>query len=409
MAKKYSLFVIAFFCLQLLSAANLPQTIPTESTDSTAWQPADSNAGFAEPDSTGCTFTTISVQNAAFEQEIIERVNAERAKAGVAPLKSNEALSNASRYQANDMMADDYFNHDTYDRINGTLSLVCGVWTRVSKYYAYDSAAGENIAGGQDTPEQAMNAWMASEGHRANILNPNFRELGVGYYHGGTGLGDFWVQDFGTRSNGYPVVINRESAATNSRSVSVYLYGKGVFNEYRIRDDASQWSNWLPFQEQVNWTLNGSGNLTHIVSVEMRKSSGEVTSASDRIYLAGEATLGNLPESIHFLYIKADHSITPVYSSLQPLNTGTADVLSWTLSASGGWIRLSATSGKTPNTIIEVAPENLGGLAVGTYQGSLTFTITSPASISGTLYTVPVDLTVVDDLPFKVFLPSVLR
>lgn len=412
MAKKYSLFLIAFLCLQLLSAANLPQTIPSDASDSIDWQPSATTiaqSGPAAPDSTGCAFTNVPVQNAAFEQELIERTNTERAKAGLPPLKFNAALSDAARYHANDMMVDSYFNHDTYDRINGTLTLVCDVWTRVRNYYSFDAAAGENIAGGQDTPESAMNAWMASDGHRANILNPKFRELGVGYAQGGTGLGEFWVQDFGTRSNVYPVIINQESAATNSRAVSLYLYGKDVFSEYRIKDDASQWSNWLPFQEQVSWNLNGAGNLNHTISVEMRKSSGEITSASDSIFLSGEATLGNLPKSIRFLYVKAGQSITPGYSSLQPLNTGTSDVLSWTLAASGNWIGLSATSGMTPNSIIQVSPENLKGLTAGTYEGSLTFTLTAPAAVAGTLYTVPVVLTVVDDLPNKVFIPCVSR
>ncbi len=415
MAKKYPLVLIAFLCLQLISAANIPQPIQSGLADSdpqtgpAAVAPTDRTAEFASPDNTGCTLTTIPVQNAAFEQEIVERVNTERAKANLPPLKNNLALSNAARYQANDMMSDEYFDHDTYDRINGTLTKVCGVWARVQNYYAYDAAAGENIAGGQDSPEQAMTAWMSSEGHKANILNPNFRELGVGYFHGGTWLGDFWVQDFGVRSTVYPVIINQESATTDSRAVTLYLYGKGVFSEYRIKDDSSAWSTWLPFKEQVNWNLNGSGNLTHTVTVEMRKSNGEVSSAEDRIFLSGEATLGNLPDRILFLYNRSDHSITPGFSPMQPLNIGTADVLSWTLSASVNWIGLSATSGQTPNTIIDVFATNPGGLTAGSYPGSLTITVTSPSAVAGTRYNIPVDLIVVDDLPNKVFLPSVLR
>ena len=55
--------------------------------------------------------------------------------------------------------------------------------------------AGENIAWGQKTPETVMNAWMNSEGHRANILNPNFKKLGVGYRTNGQGT-PYWTQLF---------------------------------------------------------------------------------------------------------------------------------------------------------------------------------------------------------------------
>ena len=56
-------------------------------------------------------------------------------------------------------------------------------------------SAGENIAAGQRTPQEVMNAWMNSSGHRANILNKNYTELGVGYYKGGS-YGHYWVQTF---------------------------------------------------------------------------------------------------------------------------------------------------------------------------------------------------------------------
>lgn len=55
--------------------------------------------------------------------------------------------------------------------------------------------SGENIAWGQKSPEQVMNGWMNSDGHRANILNKNFRNLGVGYYQDENGT-NYWVQLF---------------------------------------------------------------------------------------------------------------------------------------------------------------------------------------------------------------------
>ena len=57
------------------------------------------------------------------------------------------------------------------------------------------SGAGENIAWGQISPEAVMEAWMNSDGHRANILNPKFTKLGVGYDQSAKGR-NYWVQMF---------------------------------------------------------------------------------------------------------------------------------------------------------------------------------------------------------------------
>ena len=56
--------------------------------------------------------------------------------------------------------------------------------------------AGENIAAGQKTPAQVVRAWMNSEGHRNNILNPDFTQIGVGYTYTGRGYRHFWAQTF---------------------------------------------------------------------------------------------------------------------------------------------------------------------------------------------------------------------
>ncbi len=62
----------------------------------------------------------------------------------------------------------------------------------MKKYGITYRYAGENIAMGQKTPEEVVNAWMNSEGHRANILNPNYNTIGVGY----VSQGNYWTQEF---------------------------------------------------------------------------------------------------------------------------------------------------------------------------------------------------------------------
>ena len=95
MAKKLHLILIALLCLPLIAAAKLPQTLSPGSTDTDTPDliPAVSTGSGTDqsvvPDSSGCYAVTINIQNVAFEQELVERVNAERANAGIPPLKLN--------------------------------------------------------------------------------------------------------------------------------------------------------------------------------------------------------------------------------------------------------------------------------------------------------------------------------
>ena len=120
-------------------------------------------------------------------EEVLELVNAERAKQGIAPLTLSNELTNVANLKAKDMADNDYFNHDspTYGSPFQLFSLF-----GISFMYA-----GENICAGAGTAQAAMNAWMNSPGHRANILNPNYTQLGVGYATGGS-YGSYWVQEF---------------------------------------------------------------------------------------------------------------------------------------------------------------------------------------------------------------------
>lgn len=122
-----------------------------------------------------------------FEQKVVDLTNQERAKQGLAPLKIDTTLSKMARDKAQDMRDKNYFSHQspTYG----------SPFDMMKKYGITYRAAGENIAAGQKTPEEVVNAWMNSEGHRANILNPNYTAIGVGYVQGGS-YGSYWVQEF---------------------------------------------------------------------------------------------------------------------------------------------------------------------------------------------------------------------
>lgn len=126
-------------------------------------------------------------------------LNAERAAAGLAPLAADASLSNASTAYAGDMIARSFFAHESPD--GGTLD------QRLARVgYSYE-IAGENIAWGEgslSTPASIVQAWMHSEGHRTNIMDGEFRQIGLGVLPGtprGTVSafqGATYVTDFGT-------------------------------------------------------------------------------------------------------------------------------------------------------------------------------------------------------------------
>lgn len=251
----------------------------------------------SERDFTGCTRINSAPLNADFEQRVVELVNLERAKVGAAPLKRNSDLDFASRYHARDMVDDQYdsLTHDTMDRVDGSLIKVCDFSTRIRLYYTDYYAAGENLAAGFDTPEDVVKGWMGSEGHRNNMLDPRYREIGVGFYKGDALFREYWVMDLVGKSDVYPVIINNEVAQTTSPYVNLFVYGKDKWSEMRVNNNNSSWSTWMPFQETVNWQLNPVNGI-HTLSVELREA-GQTTAgavSSDSITLT-VYTLIDLP------------------------------------------------------------------------------------------------------------------
>nr|HMN63169.1 CAP domain-containing protein [Anaerolinea sp.] len=313
--------------------------------------PAPGAAPAYQPDFTGCTRVNVAVQNAAYEQRVVELVNQERANVGVAPLKRNTDLDYAARYHAKDMVDDDYFAHNSYDRQAGTLVQICLWYTRVG--YFFPAVQSENIAAGYyTTPESAMDLWMNSkEGHRENILDPGHREIGVGYYSGTPSeWGRYWVQDFGARSGVYPLIINNEAAQTSTPEVSLYIYSPSTTGvEMRLRNDNDDWGAWQPYQARINGTLKKI-NGVRTVSVELR--SGTTTyAASDTIEavnLALTPELGSLPDQVQFIYDQSQARLSPAQFTLTPLNTGSSDPLAWQASAADVWLSPQSGSGSTP-------------------------------------------------------------
>ncbi|WP_344444331.1 CAP domain-containing protein, partial [Kitasatospora nipponensis] len=124
---------------------------------------------------------------AAYAQQVLDLVNAQRAQNGCGPLTANAKLQSAAQGQSDDMAARSFFDHTNPDG--------AGPQQRIDATGYHWSTWGENIARGQVDPAAVMDSWMNSPGHRANILNCSFKEIGVGI-HLGPG-GPWWTQDFG--------------------------------------------------------------------------------------------------------------------------------------------------------------------------------------------------------------------
>ncbi|SHF12673.1 CAP domain-containing protein [Desulforamulus putei] len=125
------------------------------------------------------------------QQQVVDLVNIERAKYGLKPLAAKQDLTDVAMLKAQDMYKNRYFSH--------TSPTYGSPFDMMRKFGIYYTAAGENIAMGQKTAAQVMQDWMNSPGHRANILNSNYNEIGVGVYQSYTGYGYIWVQEFARR------------------------------------------------------------------------------------------------------------------------------------------------------------------------------------------------------------------
>ena len=119
--------------------------------------------------------------------EVLNLVNKERKANGLKPLTLNKELSNVANIKSRDMIEKGYFDH--------TSPTYGSPFDMLKKFNISYNTAGENIAMGQKTPSEVMNSWMNSSGHRANILNSTYTELGVGIQKDSNGT-IYWTQMF---------------------------------------------------------------------------------------------------------------------------------------------------------------------------------------------------------------------
>lgn len=166
-----------------------PSTSPSASSSRTA-TPAVSTS--ASPSSTpkatssGSAGASADSADSGPTDRVLALVNAEREKAGCAALTEDAKLTKAAQDHSQDMA-----DHTNMSHTGSDGSSMSDRLARVG--YSFGSA-GENVAAGYTTPESVMDGWMASAGHKANILNCGFKEIGIGLAQ----PGNYWTQDFGS-------------------------------------------------------------------------------------------------------------------------------------------------------------------------------------------------------------------
>lgn len=138
----------------------------------------------------------------AYEGEVLRLVNEVRAhgatcggvyKPPVPPLQFNEQLRVAAEGHSRDMADKNYFSHTSLDGRTFVNRIT-------SAGYTGYRTLGENIAAGYSNANDVMKGWMNSPGHCNNIMNPSFKDIGIGYaYNSGSTYKNYWTQDFGAK------------------------------------------------------------------------------------------------------------------------------------------------------------------------------------------------------------------
>ena len=151
------------------------------------------SAGPAKPSATMNPLCAGASTSDAFTDEVIALTNAERAKTGAGALTKNAILTSAAQSHTNDMACKFFLDHTGSDKSSP--------FDRMTRFgYNYSTAA-ENVAMGQQTPPEVVKGWMESPGHKANILNAAYTEIGVGYVNNPAeneaNYNHYWTQKFG--------------------------------------------------------------------------------------------------------------------------------------------------------------------------------------------------------------------
>jgi uncharacterized protein YkwD len=234
------------------------------------------------------------------EAQTVYLSNLARRANGIPPLRWNRQLTAAARWFAWDSTENRPGWYCGHQDTNGN-------WPDYrARAFGYLALAGaENAFCGYVTPAGAVQGWMNSPGHRANLLDPVSREIGLGYYRrSGDGRG-YIAQMFGADPSYAPVIIENEALSTPLARVNLYIYNRAEQNGFAGLGPATQMmisadpcfadGVWMPFSNETTWNLeDGQGWRT--VYVKTRDPLNRTATVSDTIYLGGTAPLQELDD-----------------------------------------------------------------------------------------------------------------
>jgi hypothetical protein len=221
--------------------------------------------------------------------------NLARRDNGIPPLRRNLQLTHAGRWFAWDSVENrpgGYCGHqDTLGRWPSDRAPVFGY---------LGGAGAENAFCGYVTPQQAIDGWMNSPGHRANLLDPNSREVGLGYYRRDSDGHGYVVQAFGNDAVYAPIIIENEAVATTSTNVNLYIYdrlsdagfaGLGTTTQMMVSNNPNFCgATWEPYNANKAWMLAGGSGWRNVY-VKTRDATNRTLTVSDTIYLGAEANV----------------------------------------------------------------------------------------------------------------------
>lgn len=230
---------------------------------------------------------------AADEAQTVYLINLQRRARGVGPLRANRQLTEAARWFSWDSVENQPAGFCGHTDSQGHSSEFR------AQQFGYPGRAGaENAYCGYVTPSDAVSGWMNSPGHRANLLNGDWQETGLGYYQRSSDGRGYITQMFGADPNFAPAIINDEAPATSAPQVSVYTYNRtagdtfaaiGPSQEMRLSSTPCfAGIAWQPYATERSFAL-AAGTGWREVYVQTRDALDRTAIASDAIYLGSAA------------------------------------------------------------------------------------------------------------------------
>lgn len=125
------------------------------------------------------------------QDRVLVLVNEARKVKSLPPLATHPILERTAQAYAENMAANGFFSHDDLEGRSSAERILAGGYEKPTCNCSWVYGTGENLAHGQEAAADAVRDWLASPGHRENILKPEFDDTGIGFFDG------YWVQHFG--------------------------------------------------------------------------------------------------------------------------------------------------------------------------------------------------------------------